>query len=135
MKIGTSLSRCVADIYTGKININDVMVIVARTDFNPEDDGHWKSIWRGYAGGGTVVSISSNPEWSNIPSGDEQAVRNICISLKKQGKLHQPRQFGAYPQRMTHHWYDLILSESVLDSTPSAKEAWENYKLVAGLSQ
>ena len=134
MKVGTSLSRCVKDIYEGVVDIDNVLVIVARTDFDPADNKQWTSIWKGYAGGNSLGSMNSNPEWYSIPAEDEQAVRDICISLKNEGKLHQPRQFGARPQRMAQYWYDMILTEDVVDSTPAAKKAWDNYKMIAGLS-
>jgi hypothetical protein len=134
MKVGTSLSRCVRDIYEGTVDIYDVLVIVARTDFDPEDDGHWKSIWNGYAGGNGGGGLYSQPEWSNIPAEDEQKVRDICVHLKKLGKLHQPRQYGAHPSRMHHFWYDVVLSDDVVQSNPAAKKAWDNYKMIAGLS-
>jgi hypothetical protein len=134
MKVGTSLSRCVKDIYEGVVDIDNVLVIVARTDFDPADNKQWTSIWEGYAGGNSLGSMNSNPEWYSIPAEDEQAVRDICISLKNEGKLHQPRQFGARPRRMAQYWYDMILTEDVVDSTPAAKKAWDNYKMIAGLS-
>lgn len=134
MLLGTSLSRCVKDIYQQKVNMNDVLVIVARTDFDPENDNQWSNIWIGYAGGNSVGSLYNHPEWVSIPVEDEQKVRDICIKLKKRGKLHQPRQFGALPQRQEHYWYDLVLTDDIVDSNPAAKRAWENYKLIAGLS-
>ena len=135
MKVGTSLSRCVRDIYEGTVDIYDVLVIVARTDFDPENDKHWKSIWEGYAGGNSGGSMWSQPEWYNIPAEDEKQVREICVRLKTMGKLHQPRQYGAHPQRMDHFWYDVILSNDVVQSNPAAKKAWENYQMIAGLSR
>lgn len=134
MKVGTSLSRCVRDIFEGKIDIDDVLVVIARTDFDPEDNKHWTGIWAGYAGGSGAGSLWSAPEWSSIPAEDEQKVRDICITLKKRGKLHQPRQYGAYPPRLSEYWYDVILTADVVDNNPAAKKAWENYKLIAGLS-
>jgi hypothetical protein len=134
MKIGTSLSRCVRDIYEGTVNINNVVVIVARTDFDPENDTQWASIWRGYAGGNGRGSLHSNPEWSGIPAEDESKVRDICVKLKTMGKLHQPRQYGAHPTRLDYYWYDLMLTDDVVDSNPAAKKAWDNYKIIAGLS-
>ena len=135
MKVGTSLSRCVRDIYEGNVDIHDVIVIVARTDFDPENDTQWGSIWEGYAGGGMPGGSWSATEWFRIPAEDEQKVRDICVQLKKQGKLHQPRQFGAYPSRLPHCWYDVVLSDEVHQSNPAAKEAWDNYKVIAGLSR
>lgn len=134
MRIGSSLSRCVRDIYEGTVDIYDVLVIVARTDFDPEDEDQWNNIWDGYSGGGVFRGLNSQPEWINIPEADEQEVRDICISLKKLGKLHQPRQYGAHPQRLDHYWYDVILTDEVVDTNPAAKKAWTNYKMIAGLS-
>jgi len=132
MLVGSSLSRCVRDIYNGVVDINEVLVIIARTDFDPDDDKQWKSIWQGYAGDGTG-SIWSAPEWAGHAD-HEQEFRDICSKLKLQGKLHQPRQYGAYPRRLHHYWYDVILTNDVVDSNPAAKRAWENYKTIAGLS-
>jgi len=134
MKIGSSLSRCARDIYEGKVDKNDVLVIVARTDFDPHNDIHWTSIWSGYGGGQTIGSMYSQPEWTNIPAEDEQKLRDVILDLYDAGKIHQPRRFGAHPQRMTHHWYDVILSNDVVESNPAVKKAWNNYKLIAELS-
>ena len=51
MKIGLSYSRCVLDIVDGTVDIDDVLLIIARTDFDPHDDEQWKGIWEGYGGG------------------------------------------------------------------------------------
>ena len=126
MKIGSSLSRCVKDIYEGVVDINDVLVIITRTDFDPENDDHWYSLWNGYGGGGRLGSMYSNPEWSSIPAKDEQVLRDIVLSLYDAGKIH--------PQRLAHYWYDAILTEDVVDSNPAAKKAWDNYRMIAGLS-
>lgn len=134
MKVGTSLSRCVRDIYEDTVHIDEILVIVARTDFDPEDDAHWQSVWKGYAGGNGAGSLYSQPEWAGIPAEDEAKVRAICIRLKNRGKLHQPRQFGSHPPRMNHYWYDVILTDNVVQSNPAAKKAWDNYKMIAGLS-
>lgn len=135
MRVGTSLSRCVRDIYEGTVDIYDVLVIIARTDFDPENDDQWNAIWAGYAGGKKLGNFYSAPEWADIPAEDEQAVRDICIKLKRWGKLHQPRQYGARPSRLHHYWYDVILTDDVVNTNPAAKTAWDNYKMIAGLSK
>ena len=53
MKVGSSLSRCARDIYEGKVDKKDVLVIIARTDVDPYNDVQWTSIWNGYGGGGS----------------------------------------------------------------------------------
>ena len=40
MKIGLSLSRCMRDILEERVDIKDVLVIVARTDVDPYNDSH-----------------------------------------------------------------------------------------------
>jgi len=44
MKIGLSFSRCVRDIWEGRVDSHDVLVIIARTNFNPNDDAQWEGI-------------------------------------------------------------------------------------------
>ena len=102
MKIGLSLSRCVAEIYEGKVDLHDVLVIIARTDFDPENDAQWEAIWQGYHHGGAW----SHPEWAHLGDEAEQDIRDICIELKKSGRLHQPRQYGAHPARLPYIWLD-----------------------------
>lgn len=134
MKVGTSLSRCVLDIYNDEVSIDEVMVIVSRTDFDPEIDDQWKNVWSGYAGGNSVGSLWSAPAWQDIPPEDEVKIRDICIKLKKYGKLHQPRKFGAFPNNLKDHWYDLVPVDETILSNPAVKKAWDQYRLIAGLS-
>ena len=47
MKIGLSYSRCVRDIVDGTVDIDDVLVLITRTDFDPRDDTQWQGIWKG----------------------------------------------------------------------------------------
>jgi hypothetical protein len=132
MKIGTSLSRCVRDIFEKQVDFDDVLVIIARTEFDPENDAQWRKIWNGYSGKNTAF-FSSVSKWSQYAH-CEQEFRDICVRLKREGKLHQPRQYGAWPKKTTQYWYDTILTDDIVNSNPAAKRAWENYKTIAGLS-
>lgn len=129
MKVGTSLSRCVVDIYEGRVKLEDVMVVVARTNVDPEDDEQWSAIWQGYHHGGAW----NHPEWAHLGDEAEVDVREICIDLKRMGKLHQPRQFGAHPMRMNEYWYDVVLPSEVHNNNPVVKQAFEQYQILAGL--
>jgi hypothetical protein len=134
MKIGLSYSRCVKDIVDGQVGINDVLVIIARTDFDPRDDEQWKGIWEGYGGGQTFGSPFSNPEWIDYPVEDELKFRQVSIDLWEQGKFHQPRKFGAHPRRLNHYWLEVGLSSHDIDSNPAVKKAWEQFQIIAGLA-
>jgi hypothetical protein len=137
MKIGLSYSRCVRDIVDGKVDIDDVLVLITRTDFDPHDDEQWRGIWIGY-GGGTENAYSngffshSNPEWAGYD--DEDLFRSVSIELWESGKLHQPRKFGAHPSRRPEIWLEAVLPSSELDRNPAAKTAWDKFQMIAGLT-
>jgi hypothetical protein len=137
MKIGLSYSRCVRDIVDGKVNIDDVLVLITRTDFDPHDDKQWSDIWIGYGGGTDNVYTTgffstSNPEWAGYH--DEAQFRNISIELYDSGKMHQPRKFGAHPARRSEIWLEAVLPSSELERNPSAKMAWDQFQTIAGLT-
>ena len=140
MKIGLSYSRCVRDIVEGKVDIADVLVIIARTDFDPRDDKQWQGIWQGYAGGSNPGSMvrgffsGSNPEWGAYGDEDEDLFRSVSIELWESGKLHQPRQFGAHPSRRPEIWLEAVLPSEELEKNPAAKLAWDKFQTVAGLT-
>ena len=137
MKIGLSYSRCVRDIVEGRVDINDVLVIVARTDFDPHDDDQWAGIWRGYAGGsnrGSMIRMfgGTNPEWASSEHTEEE-FRSVSTDLWDMGKLHQPRRFGAHPRRLPYYWLETIVSPEELETSPAVKDAWEQFQMVSGL--
>ena len=137
MKIGLSYSRCVRDIVVGIVDIDDVLVLITRTDFDPHNDEQWNSIWIGY-GGGTENAYSrgffshSNPEWAGYH--DEDQFRSVSIELWETGKLHQPRKFGVKPTRRPEIWLETVLPDSELESRPAVKEAWDQFQTLAGLT-
>ena len=127
MKIGLSLSRCMRDILEEKVDIDDVLVIVARTDVDPNNNDHWRGLWDGYIYGGL-----SNPEWAGLED-REREMHELLVKLYESGKLHQPRQFKAHPQRMPYYWLECFVPPEEMN--PAQQKAWDNYKLITGLSQ
>ena len=130
MKIGLSYSRCVRDIVDGLVDIADVLVVITRTDFDPNDADQWAGIWEGYHGYGGL----SNPEWAHYSDEDEDRFRSVSIELWEQGKLHQPRKFGAHPSRRPEIWLEAVLPSSELERNPAAKTAWDKFQMIAGLT-
>ena len=132
MKIGLSYSRCVLDIVEGRVDIDDVLVLITRTDFDPRDDTQWTGIWQGYTLGGL-----SNPEWADYDlhnKDHEDKFRSVSCMLYEDGKMHQPRQFGARPQRRPEIWLEAVLPNSELEKNPAAKIAWGKFQTVASLT-
>ncbi len=130
MKIGLSYSRCVRDIVDGVVDIEDVLVLITRTNFDPNDDEQWANIWQGYR----MRSGWSNPEWAGYEDSDEDRFRSVSVELWETGKLHQPRKFGAHPTRRPEIWLEAVLPSSELESNPAAKAAWDKFQTVAGLT-
>ena len=126
MKVGLSLSRCMRDILEERVDIDDVLVIVARTDVDPNNDNHWRAIWEGYIYGGM-----SNPEWAGLED-REREMHELLVELYESGKLHQPRQFGRHPPRMPYFWLDCVVSPE--EHNPAQQKAWDNYKLITDLA-
>ena len=127
MKIGLSLSRCMRDILEERVDIDEVLVIVARTDVDPNNNEHWRGLWDGYIYGGL-----SNPEWAGLED-REREMHELLVELYESGKLHQPRQFGRHPQRMPYYWLECFVPPN--EMSPAQQKAWDNYKLITGLSQ
>lgn len=131
-KVGLSFSRCILDIVEGRIDIEDVLVLITRTDFDPRDDDQWSGIWSGYCLGGM-----SNPEWGNYDvnsKDDEDKFRSVSIMLYEDGKMHQPRKFGAHATRRREFWLETCLPNEELARNPAAKIAWDKFQVVAGLT-
>lgn len=139
MKIGLSYSRCVRDIVDGKVDIDDVLVVITRTNFDPHDDEQWQGIWQGYAGGSDAALMrgffsGANPEWHGYGDEAEDLFRSVSIELWETGKLHQPRKFGAHPKRRPEIWLETVLPSQELEKNPAAKIAWDKFQTVAGLT-
>ncbi len=133
MKIGLSYSRCVLDIVEGRVDMEDVLVIIARTDFDPRDDQQWADIWAGYRGHHGTAIGRSRREWG-LSGHTEQEFRDVSIQLWETGRLHQPRKFGWNPGRRPEYWLEAVLPPSELDRNPAARDAWDRFQVIAGLS-
>lgn len=133
MKIGLSYSRCVLDIVEGRVDPRDVLVVIARTDFDPNNDQQWSEIWRGYTSSRGWIA----PEWQHYAPSDDKAealFRSVSVDLYRTGKLHQPRRFGAHPSRRQEFWLEAVLPSEELDRNPAARDAWHQFQTVAGLT-
>jgi hypothetical protein len=125
MKIGFSLSRCVKDIVEGVVDPEDVLVLITGTHFDPTLDDQWDNIWHGYAFEHSI--------WGGLKDREDE-VRAVTLQLWHDGKIHQPRKFGNRPRSASYHWREIVLMDKELDQNPTAKSAWEKFKMIAELS-
>jgi hypothetical protein len=127
MKVGLSYSRCVYDIVKGHINEEEVLVVIARTNFDPTDDNQWNEIWGNY-----VFSEWHGYDYFNKEHND--LFRNVTLSLYNNGKLHQPRKFGAHPYRRSEYWLETVLVSEDLEKNAAAKKAWDHFQMISRLT-
>ena len=121
MKVGFSLGRCIRDIVKGDVNIDDVVVIVTGTRI--EDEEALKFVVQEYM------------YRENYLYGlDESECQGVASILWKEGKFHQPRNFGAHPPRVDEIavWGDLVPTGGFED--PMVQEAWQAYRGMLGLT-
>jgi hypothetical protein len=93
MKIGLSYSRCVRDIVDGVVDIDDVLVLITRTDFDPRDADQWQGIWVGY-GGGTENAYSQG-FFSHV-------IQNGQATLMKIDSVVSALNFGSLVSYISH---------------------------------
>jgi len=125
MKIGYSLSRCIRDIVEGVVDPEDVQVLITGTHFDPTLDDQWDNIWHGYA--------FEHAIWGGLRHREDE-VRAATLQLWYDGKIHQPRKFGADRRSPSYHWREIVLMDKELDQNPAARMAWEKFKMIAELS-
>lgn len=93
-KYGRSLSFCVTDILSGKVNINDVGVIVTSTACESNDD--WNKLIDSY----------SDSYWRKYSKND---ARQVVWDLLDNGHIYQPRLVNGMSQNLADYrekWVD-----------------------------
>jgi len=130
MKVGLSFSRCVREIVQGKVNIDDVLVVIARSNVDPRDDTQWQDVWQGYR----ARTGWSPPEWAMFDDDQEDQLRDVAIELYETGRLHQPRQFGQSLSKKSYTWLETVLIAEDFDTNQAALAAWQQFQVVAGLA-
>lgn len=121
MLIGLSISKCITDIMQQKINPEDVLLIIGRTDFYLEHLDTLIDQYQSYRG-----------DWYDF---DRDDLKDLLTDFYKKGKIHQPRQFGAYPRSAPRgrHWMRVLLEPQ--DLSDQAQKAWDRYVLLASLTK
>jgi hypothetical protein len=121
MRVGFSLGRCIRDIVNGTVDIDDVVVIVSGTRFTTQDQ---------------LDGIVAEYMWrENYLQGlDEAECQGVASVLFREGKIHQPRNFGSYRSQMPEQcvWADLLPTGGHED--PMVQEAWQAYRGMLGLT-
>jgi hypothetical protein len=133
MLIGTSLGGCIRSIALGEVSVDDVLVIITRTDCKTLEEliGVIKTY---YEYGNAHARQRSNYDLSEC---DLDHVIEITSELYHNGKIHQPRLYNGFGG-FVH--IELSRSEIWIPVAPSPKtddmrvvEAYEKYTVLRNL--
>lgn len=121
MKVGFSLGRCIRDIVKEEVDIDDVIVIVAGTRFETQEQ---------------LTNIVNEYMYRDtyLYGLEESVCQGVASLLFREGKIHQPRNFGIYRNMMPEDavWADLVPTGGHKD--PMVQEAWQAYRGMLGLT-
>ena len=90
MKVGLSFSRCIKDIFLGEVDYEEVLIIIASTNFNPNDDISWEDIQRGLS---TFKKGGHQASTTNVRKSGPQNSRSILA--KRAGGMRACIRAGA----------------------------------------
>jgi hypothetical protein len=123
MKIGFSFGRCIRDIARGEVDINDVLVIVARTRM-PDLE--------------SVVKVISDYMYRNdyLVGLDEGECQAIGAQLFESGRVHQARMesgniWGMGAAHNDAVWADVVPTTHMNNQV---KEAWNHYRFLLNMT-
>ena len=121
MKIGFSFGRCVRDIVDGVVDINDVLLIVGRTNM-PERE-HCELVIQGYL----------NTHY--LRGRDPEQCLQVGLALYDSCRVIEPRGVGAHAMSVPadHIWMDLYPTAAV--NNPGVAAAWEQYRMMINLAE
>ena len=123
MKIGFSFGRCLKDLVTGTVKLEDVMCIIARTHMITEE--HVKNV---------ITEYTHRRDY--LMGLDPAECERIGLELWKSGKVLEPRANGISASSVPRDyiWMDLYPTEADVASD-GVKEAWEAYRLMIALTE
>lgn len=120
MKIGFSFGRCIRDIVNGDVDINDVLVIIARTHM--ETAAHVTGVVDAYM-----------DRRAYLDGLDQAKCLDVALTLWDSGRIHQPRVYGNNPSMVSEKYLWMDVSPSVNDADEIVKDAWNHYRAMLNL--
>ena len=124
--IGTSLGRCLRSILLGEVSSEQVFLTSTGTRSTTKKQ--YLDVIKQYYQERDMYSGYDLKPWS------WEEVEKLAIELWDNGKIHQPRNFGAnplFPTTSSLIWFEIIPPEILKE--PAAKDLWEKLKVIARL--
>ena len=118
MKIGFSLGRCIRDIVTGDVSINDVAFIIAATSIRDPDE-HLEAV---------IEDYMYRPGY--LDGLDRDKCMEVAKELFNSSRILQPRREGMHRHMQPENavWVDMF--PTVATQNESVKSAWDAYRFM-----
>jgi hypothetical protein len=123
--IGTSLGRCLRSILRGEVSEDQVFLIVTGTRSNTVEE--YLEIIKQYY-------YERYGEY-NISQWEYKEVEELAIRLWSNGKIHQPRNFGANPFFRSGDILWIEIFPPHLLREPATKDLWDKLTVIARLCE
>ena len=120
MKVGFSFGRCIRDIVKGLVDISDVVVVIAGTKLENENQ--------------VELCIKSYMTRRDYLQGlDYEECLYVANELVNSGRVHQPRNSNVYRGAVSSDcvWADLFPTQ--LTDNGMVNEAWNSYRALLNL--
>jgi len=122
MKIGFSLGRCVRDIVTGDVNINDVAFIISATAIRSPEQ---------------LAPIIQEYTWRDgyLLGLDEDKCQEVALEIWNKSKLLQPRLQGLHRHMQPENaiWIDMY--PTLISENSAVKTAWDAYRFMLHMTE
>ena len=117
MKIGFSLGRCVRDIVTGLVSIDDVAFVITATNIREKEQL------------APVIEAYLYRE-DYLEGLDQELCHQVANDLWDRNKLLQPRRQGLHRHHQPENsvWVDMFPTE--LSTNESVKKSWDAYRFM-----
>jgi hypothetical protein len=122
MKIGFSLGRCVRDIVTGSVSIDDVAFIIAATAIREKEK---------------LRPVIQDYTWRDgyLYGLDEEVCQSVAEQLWDQRKILQPRLQGLQRHMQPENaiWVDMY--PTLISENDSVKKSWDAYRFMLHMTE
>jgi hypothetical protein len=122
MKIGFSLGRCVRDIVTGSVSIDDVAFIIAATAIREKEK---------------LRPVIQDYTWRDgyLYGLDEEVCQSVAEQLWDQRKILQPRLQGLQRHMQPENaiWVDMY--PTLISEHDSVKKSWDAYRFMLHMTE
>ena len=136
MLIGNSLGGCLQSLMRGEVSEDEVLLLITRTA-SISHEGLMSIVEQYHSNGNFGASHPDQYKLSEFPL---DAVKALASRLYRQGKIHQPRNFGVYSGFIHSglaqgHSCWVEVNPLGLNTNPVVVEAYEKYRVLDALTK